>query len=73
MTHSARRALAWTRTTMLSNNTLTITLNGNNIWVFASEFEFTADTTSVIPEPSTFIIAASGVSEIALLRRRRLS
>jgi hypothetical protein len=57
--------------TGLSSDTLTITLNRNNVWVFTSEFEFASDTSSLIPEPSTFIIAATGLFGITLLRRRR--
>ena len=57
--------------TGLSTDSLQVTLNRNDAWTFASEFEF--HDASAVPEPSTLGVGALALSTIALLARRRRS
>lgn len=55
----------------LSGDSLTVTLNRRDLWVFASEFEIAGrPTASVVPEPATLGLLSLG--GIALVLRRRV-
>jgi hypothetical protein len=53
----------------LSGSALNITLERRTNWVFASEFEF-HDTTTVIPEPSTFAMLGGALLAGVVVARR---
>jgi hypothetical protein len=54
----------------VSTDTLDITLERGDVWVFASEFEF-QDSANAIPEPSTFGAGALAIAALGALRFRR--